>query len=109
MDSNQRKFHRLAAQIDCEICCDDASKYEAKLRDVSLCGAFVCGCDSYPPVDMKCQVFFVEGESTGTLVGPVPGTVTRVGDDGMAIEFDGIPEDDCIQFLQDLMLTAEPG
>ena len=108
METNQRKFHRLAAQVDCEICFDDATTLEGRVRDVSLCGVFVC-CDSCPSVDTKCQVYFVDGASTGTRIGPVPGKVKRTEDDGMAIEFDGVPDEACIQFLQDLILTAEPG
>ncbi len=108
MDSSQRKYHRLAAQIDCEICCDDLTKLEAKVRDVSLCGVFV-SCKDSLPVASKCQVYLVDGETTGTLVGPVPGIVTRTDDDGMAIEFDGVPDDECIEFLQNLMLNPEVG
>ena len=108
MDSSQRKYHRLAAQIDCEITCEDQPTMEARIRDVSLCGVFVC-CDDSLPVDSNCQVYFVDGETTGTLVGPVPGIVTRTDDDGMAIEFDGVPDDECIDFLQNLMLNPEMG
>ena len=102
MEENKRRFHRLAAQVDCKVCCNDDLTIEGTVRDVSLSGVFVC-CDDPPPVETECQVVFTDAE----FVRPITGAVTRVEPTGMAVEFVQVPDENCTHFLENLILSAE--
>ena len=102
-DSERRDFSRVSVGFAVTIEADDGHLIESDLsRDVSMNGLFVVT-DQRVPAGTDCQVtIHLVVPGGGHRIG-VAGHVTRIADDGFAVEFSEIPIDD-YDHLRNLVL-----
>jgi hypothetical protein len=82
-DRNQRKFSRVKIQRDVRLDFRSA-QYHGVLDNISLCGSFVTGAFKQSKGDI-CKIDLKESASEGAV--RAIGSIVRVGDSGIAIEF----------------------
>ena len=96
---NRREFTRVRIQLDAEISADDKASINGVAKDLSLNGVYI-PCTGTLPIDTECSIgLFLDGRDIRL---EVTGKVTRQDEDGMAIEFTGVPLDD-LEHLRNLI------
>ncbi len=102
-DSERRDFSRVPVGFTVTIEADDGHIIESDVsRDVSMSGLFVVT-DQRVPAGTDCQVtIHLDTPDGGNRIG-VAGHVTRIADEGFAVEFSEIPIDD-YDHLRNLVL-----
>ena len=84
-DRNLRKFSRIKMQraVYLDFC---SSQYHGLIEDISLCGFFVNGECRQSKGDI-CKISLKESDKDSELAVQAIGLITRVGDNGIALEF----------------------
>ena len=96
---NRREFTRVRIQLDAEISADDKASIGGVAQDLSLNGVYIPSTGKLP-IGTECTIaLFLDGRDIRL---EVLGKVTRQNDDGMAIEFTGVPLDD-LEHLRNLI------
>lgn len=96
---NRREFTRVLIQLDAEVSADDKATISGVAKDLSLNGVYI-PCTGMLPIGTECKIgIFLDGRDIRL---DVIGKVTRQNDDGMAIEFTGVPLDD-LEHLRNLI------
>ena len=100
-EANRREFTRVRVSLEVEVSAEDRTTIQAPARDLSLNGVYV-PCTGRLPVETTCKVELVLDNPGSPLKLEVQGRVSRADDDGMAIEFTGVPLDD-LEHLRNLI------
>ena len=93
---NRREFTRVRIQLDAEISSDDKASINGVAKDLSLNGVYIPSSGKLP-IGTECTIaLFLDGRDIRL---EVTGKISRVNDDGMALEFTGVPLDDLEHLL----------
>lgn len=84
-DRNQRKFSRVNIHRDVRLCFRSA-QYQGVLDNISLCGSFVKGAFKQSKGDI-CKIDLKESPLYSDIAARAIGSIVRVDDNGVAIEF----------------------
>ena len=96
---NRREFTRVRIQLDAEVDVNDKATITGVAKDLSLNGVYI-PCTGMLPIGTECKIgLFLDGRDIRL---DVIGKVTRQNEDGMAIEFTGVPLDD-LEHLRNLI------
>ena len=104
-ERNQRKFSRVKIQRDVRLDFRSA-QYHAVLDNISLCGSFVQGAFKQSKGDI-CKIHLKKKSSHSDVVARAIGSVVRVDDNGVAIEFIAMKASS-YHWLETELLTKAP-
>jgi hypothetical protein len=99
---NQREFTRVPARVKVELVTRDGVIFTQQTRNLSMNGLYLEAHEKLP-LNTECQLRVFLGESRDAACIEILGRISRVDENGMAIEFRQI-EVDGFERLRDLVL-----
>ena len=101
--NNLREFTRVHVKLEAELQVGGKVLIKGRLGDISVNGVYLC-CKGILPVNTNCDVLVILDGGLGAVSIRAKGTIRRVEEAGMAIQFTEILGEESFDHLRTLIL-----
>ena len=106
VNSNQRKFQRVAYYEQAHVIIGDHLYESCQIRNLSLSGMFVAG-NFNNKISDNIQISFVRNKKNQKIFLKVLGEITWVNNEGIGIKFHSMNFDCYLTLVEELIINAE--